>query len=162
MASTAGPLDPKAVKQMEKIIEKEGKGEEKDFQHALKDLHATEKSESKASKAAYKAEKTLKKTEKKEQSAMKSLQKATHAHDMAVTNLHSAQTDAQVKQQQDVKLKQALEAKVTRVNEISKQKEIHNHERESRLSQIHERPNQAVGTSLGIPAPNASDVPGAH
>lgn len=47
------------------------------------------------SKAVSKADKHLKKMEDNEHNATKSLQKATHNHDLAVTNLHTAQSDVQ-------------------------------------------------------------------
>lgn len=47
-------------------------------------------------KAASKADKHLKKMEVKEHDTIKSLQKATHNHDKAVTNLHTAQSEVQV------------------------------------------------------------------
>jgi hypothetical protein len=47
-------------------------------------------------KAASQADKNLKKMEDKEHNTIKSLQKATHNHDQAVTNLHTAQSDVQV------------------------------------------------------------------
>ena len=52
-------MDPKAIKQMEKIIAKEAKGEEKDLQNAMKDLHETEKSEVKANKVSSSLNMTL-------------------------------------------------------------------------------------------------------
>jgi hypothetical protein len=47
MSNTA---DPNVVKQLEKTIQKEAKAEEKNVQHALKDLKSAEKSDTKASK----------------------------------------------------------------------------------------------------------------
>lgn len=47
-------------------------------------------------KAASKAERRLKKMEDGEHNTIRSLQKATQKHDLAVTNLHSAQADVQV------------------------------------------------------------------
>lgn len=46
------PVDPKAIRRMEKDIEKEAKADEKDCQQALKELQRTEKSEAKASKVS--------------------------------------------------------------------------------------------------------------
>ena len=42
--------DPNVVKKLEKTIQKEAKAEEKNVQHALKDLKSVEKSDTKASK----------------------------------------------------------------------------------------------------------------
>ncbi|KAH0839620.1 hypothetical protein J3R83DRAFT_536 [Lanmaoa asiatica] len=44
------PSDPKAVKKMEKTIAKEAQTDEKDYEHVLKELKRTEKSEVKASR----------------------------------------------------------------------------------------------------------------
>jgi len=50
MSSTMNPND---TKKFEKTIQKEAKAEEKNVQHALKDLKSTEKSDAKASKVIY-------------------------------------------------------------------------------------------------------------
>jgi predicted transcriptional regulator len=108
------PADPKAIKKVETAITKEARADEKDYQRALKELKQSEKSEAKTvkvrpsfgsyedsvistlAKAAHGADKNLKKMEQKEYDTVKSLQKATHLHDRAVTNLHTAQSDVQV------------------------------------------------------------------
>ncbi|KAF8558962.1 hypothetical protein OG21DRAFT_1503407, partial [Imleria badia] len=103
------PTDPKAVKKMEKAVAKEAQADEKDYQRSLKELKRTEKSEAEASKAASKADKHLKKMEDKEHNTIKSLQKATHNHDRAVTDLHTAQSDVQIQKQQTQKLKRNVD-----------------------------------------------------
>lgn len=109
--STELPADPRVVKKMEKDIANEAKADERDYQCALKELKRTEKSEAKASKvcqfgsshvpltlaqAARKAERHLKKMEDKEHDVIKTLQEATHTHDKAVTDVHTAESGVQV------------------------------------------------------------------
>ncbi|KAF9224319.1 hypothetical protein BS17DRAFT_779632 [Gyrodon lividus] len=137
------PTDSKAIRKMENDIAKESKTDDKGYKNALKDLKSTENSEAKASKAATKAEKNLKKIENREHDAIKTLQKATYSHDQAVTDLHSAQSDLQIKRQQAQKLRQDLDELRSRTDQLSKEKQVHEHERSSKLANLHAEP-QAV------------------
>ncbi|KIJ70433.1 hypothetical protein HYDPIDRAFT_23539 [Hydnomerulius pinastri MD-312] len=139
------PADPKALKKMEKDIAKESKADDKGYRNTLKELKGSEKSETKASKAATKAEKTLKKMEGKEHDTIKTLQKATHSHDQAVTNLHSSQSDLQIKQQHAQKLRQELDQLRGRADHMSKEKQAHDRERDNKLASLHAGPPTTGG-----------------
>ncbi|TFK39029.1 hypothetical protein BDQ12DRAFT_722875 [Crucibulum laeve] len=125
------------VRRMEKEIVREGRVEEKNLKHAIKDLSHLEKSETKAAKIADKAEHTLHKSEKKEQSTLNALNKATNKHDVAAANLHSAEQEAQVRQKQHEKLQADLERKKAVVDNAIKSHEAHVKEREAKLGSLH-------------------------
>jgi len=105
---------PKRRQKLEKTIQKEAKAEEKNVQHALKDLKSAEKSDTSFQGQhllsvdglyAYivvicrpfdKAEKSLGKTQKKEESTLAAANKAAHKHDIAATDLNKADKDLKV------------------------------------------------------------------
>ncbi|KIJ19878.1 hypothetical protein PAXINDRAFT_107381 [Paxillus involutus ATCC 200175] len=151
--STELPTDPKAVRKMEKDIAKESKIDDKGYKNVLKELSSIEKSEAKASKAATKAEKNLKKMENRDYDTIKTLQKATHSHDQAVTDLHSAQSDLQAsceESQQAQRLRQDVDELRKRADQLSKEKQAHDQERSSKLAKLHAQPpptDQGVGAS---------------
>ncbi|KAF8845629.1 hypothetical protein BDN67DRAFT_1064918 [Paxillus ammoniavirescens] len=135
--STELPTDPRAIKKMEK-------------DNALKELSSIENSEAKASKAVTKAEKNLRKMEDRDYDTIKTLQKATHSHDQAVTDLHSAQSDLQVKRQQAQRLGQGVDELRKRADQLYKEKQAHDQERSSKLAKLHAQPpptDQDIGAS---------------
>ncbi|KAF9246904.1 hypothetical protein BU15DRAFT_69760 [Melanogaster broomeanus] len=138
--STGLPADTKAIRKTEEDIAKESKADDKGYKNALKELKTTEKTEAKASKAMTKAEKNLKKKEDREYEMIKTLQKATHGHDQAVTDLHSAQTDLQIKRQRAQTLRQEVDERRCRVDRLSKEKQAHDKERTSKLASLHTQP----------------------
>lgn len=133
----SGITDPNAVKKLEKTILKEAKAEEKNVQRTLKDLKSTEKSDAKASKAINKAEKTLEKTQKKEESTLEAANKAAHKHDIAATDLNKANKDLKLKQNQSAKIHQEFLSKKANADEAVRQKEAHEHDRETKLANLH-------------------------
>ncbi|KAN0097772.1 hypothetical protein V8E55_002218 [Tylopilus felleus] len=138
------PTDPKAIKKMEKAITKESQTDEKDYKRTLKELKRTEKSEAEAAKAASKSDKHLKKMEGKEHHTIKSLQKATHNHDCAVTDLHTAQSDVQIQKQRAQKIRHNLAGMRVRADELFRAKQVREEERSRRLADLHS-PNRTAG-----------------
>ncbi|KAF5383541.1 hypothetical protein D9615_003744 [Tricholomella constricta] len=139
MSSTTQPAppSPQVLKKMEKEIAKEGKSEESRVKHILDELSSTEKSHRKAEKAVHSAESTLHKAEKKELSATKAANKATHDHDIAVTKRHSAEQDAQMKKQQELKLQKEIQAKKDAADAAIKAQNLHQQAREGKLAELH-------------------------
>jgi len=129
--------DPTALKKVEKKIEKEAKAEEKHVQQVLKDLHSTEKSDANVTKAVGKAQNALVKTEKKEESTLKAASKAAYKHDLAVTELHKAENDLRLKQQQQGKIHHNLGEMKAQADEAQRQKEAHEQMRQSKLAELH-------------------------
>ncbi|KAG5645783.1 hypothetical protein DXG03_005320 [Asterophora parasitica] len=143
----SGPTQtsPDIIKSLEKEIAKEGKTEDTRIRDAAKDLSTTEKAQRKAHKvklswwfgptcslsndvaqAAMKAETVISKMEKKETAMSSAMHKATHDHDVAATELHGAQKDAEVKRQQDLKLKQELDTKKANIERAIEEQKQHN------------------------------------
>jgi hypothetical protein len=131
--SAIPPTDPSALKKIEKTIEKEAKAEEKHVQQVLKDLHSTEKADAKATKAVSKAQNNLGKAEKNEESTLKAASKAAYKHDLAATELHKAENDLRLKQQQNAKIHHNLESVKVQADEAKRQKEAHEQTRQSKL-----------------------------
>ncbi|KAF9468792.1 hypothetical protein BDZ94DRAFT_1143210, partial [Collybia nuda] len=117
---------PQVLKKLEKEIVKEGKTEEDRVKHAMKELSSTEKAQTKTHKAVHKAEATLERAHKKELEATKAVNKATHSHDIAVTNLHGAEQDIELRKREDVKLQRDLDAKKAQVQAAIKEQHAHN------------------------------------
>ncbi|KAG6896755.1 hypothetical protein C0992_006330 [Termitomyces sp. T32_za158] len=62
---------------------------------------------------------------KKEIVATAAVQKATHKHDIAATNLRSAQRDAELKRQEDTRLQRELDEKKARLDTALQDQKIH-------------------------------------
>ncbi|KAJ3478122.1 hypothetical protein NLI96_g9983 [Meripilus lineatus] len=113
--------DPQ-IRQVEKMMEKEAKADQKTLSHAIKDLTGVEKNHDKSIKAADKAQHALDKAIKQEYNAAATLNKATHAHDSAVSSHHAAEKTLNLKQQHETRLLQDLEQRRADVENLKQRK----------------------------------------
>ncbi|EJD40162.1 hypothetical protein AURDEDRAFT_70501 [Auricularia subglabra TFB-10046 SS5] len=123
-------------KQLETLLKREEKEEERSVQHALKDLKATEKANSKAHKAADKAMHAVEKAQTKEHKTSKTLSKATHKHDDAVAAVTNAERNIGIKQRHLTQLEGDLEQKKQHVDEVQRKKEQHDSIRNAKRAEM--------------------------
>ncbi|OCH95991.1 hypothetical protein OBBRIDRAFT_448135 [Obba rivulosa] len=149
-------MDPE-VRQIEKTVAREAKMDQKNMDHAVKDLNSAEKTHNKSIKEADKAQHNLDKAVKQEHNAAKAVNQAQHKHQVAVSGEESAQKTVQIKKQHEERLRQDLQQRDAAVNEMRQRKESADVRvlllpslaptqltpdkvgREQKLSQIHER-----------------------
>ncbi|KAG6833601.1 hypothetical protein H0H87_004228 [Tephrocybe sp. NHM501043] len=136
---------PKAVKEVKKGIMVEDKDEELRVQQAIKDISLTTKSQQKAHKAALKADSTVSKLGKKESAAVAAVKKATYEHELAVTNLHKAESEAELKRREDAKLLQELNDKKKNLDLQMEEQKAHKRVRETKLQNL-ESNNGGIAT----------------
>ncbi|TFK74461.1 hypothetical protein BDN72DRAFT_789288 [Pluteus cervinus] len=149
---------PDIIKRVETEIAKEGKAEENNLKHAVKDMSNIERAQTKALKAARKAEDTLAKTEKHEIATAKDLNKANYKHDVAITNVNAAQKDVQAKIQQHEKTSKDLGVKKAQVDDMMTLQKRHAEDRERRLSELRGQASGDQGN--GNSSPGGSRLPG--
>ncbi|KAI9001299.1 hypothetical protein BD414DRAFT_474239 [Trametes punicea] len=125
------------IRQVEKIIAKEAREDQKNLDHTIKDLSSAEKAHNKSVKAADKAQHQLEKAVKKEHKAAEALNRAAHNHDAAVAGEQTAEKTVQIKKQHEVRLERDLEQKRHQLDEMQQRKAHNDQIRESKLSQIH-------------------------
>ncbi|KAF8974723.1 hypothetical protein BDZ97DRAFT_2069576 [Flammula alnicola] len=128
------------LKKVEKELKQEEKQEEKSVRVALKDLSKTEKQENKAQKAALKADVILGKVQTREQDALKGMYKAQQKHEIAVSNLHMAQHEADMSTQSDQRLKDVVQAKTASVEEAMDRQDEHARDRNAKLDALKRPP----------------------
>ncbi|KAI0676968.1 hypothetical protein C8Q78DRAFT_1000386 [Trametes maxima] len=110
------------IRQVEKMVAKEARDDQKALDHTIKDLSTAEKAHNKSIKAADKAAHALDKAVEKEHKAAKALNRAAHNHDAAVTSEQSAEKTVQIKKQHEARLEQDLEQKRRQMDEIQQRK----------------------------------------
>lgn len=137
--------DPQ-VKSIEKIIAKEEKQDEKNLQHAIKDLKAGEKAETKAHKMADKAQHDLDKIKRKEHDAAKAVNKTKAEHEKALAEVDKVQKNIQVKHQREGQLEEDVRRKQTLVSELQQKKEQNDQVREAHIAQLHTHGAAGVGS----------------
>ncbi|KZT26879.1 hypothetical protein NEOLEDRAFT_1049685, partial [Neolentinus lepideus HHB14362 ss-1] len=137
--------DPQ-VKSIEKIIASEEKQDEKNLQHAIKDLKAGEKAEGKAHKMADKAQHALDKVTRKEHDAAKAVNKANSNHEKALTDVQQAHKSIDIKHQREAQLEDAVQRKQTLVGELQQKKDQNDQSREARIAQLHTHGPAGVGS----------------
>ncbi|KAH9894369.1 hypothetical protein C8Q73DRAFT_836312 [Cubamyces lactineus] len=153
--------DNPEIRQVEKIIAKETREDQKNLDHTIKDLSGAEKAHNKSIKAVDKAHHQLDKAVEQEHKAAKALNRAAHSHDSAVSNEqnaektvergltlpsptrpHTSLTTAspllpQIKKQHEARLEKDLEQKRRQLDELQQRKAHNDQVRETKLSQIH-------------------------
>ncbi|KAI0824685.1 hypothetical protein BC628DRAFT_1321714 [Trametes gibbosa] len=125
------------IRQVEKMIAKESREDQKNLDHSIKDLSSAEKSHNKSIKAADKAQHALDKSVEQEHKAAKALNRAVHGHDAAISNEQNAEKTLTIKQQHEARLEQDLEQKRRHLDDLQQRKAQNDQLRESKLSQIH-------------------------
>ncbi|KAI0796487.1 hypothetical protein C8Q75DRAFT_741281 [Abortiporus biennis] len=137
--------DPQ-IRQIEQMIANEARSDQKNLEHAIKDVKAGESTHNKSVKAAQKAEHNLDKAVKNEHDAAKVLNKANHDHEAAIANQQSAERDLALKQQHETRLVQDVEKKRSNMDSIQHRKESNDQQRELKLSEIHAQAASRAGT----------------
>ncbi|KAI0356534.1 hypothetical protein OH77DRAFT_1423467 [Trametes cingulata] len=125
------------VRQVEKMIAKEARDDQKNLDHTIKDLSSAEKAHNKSIKAVDKASHALDKAVEKEHKAAKAVNRAIHNHDSTVAGEQAAEKKVQITKQHEARLEQDLEQKRRQLDELQHRKAQNDHVRESKLSQIH-------------------------
>ncbi|KAI0637908.1 hypothetical protein C8Q77DRAFT_397473 [Trametes polyzona] len=125
------------IRQVEKMIAKEAREDQKNLDHTIEDLSSAEKAHNKSIKVADKAQHALDKAVEKEHKAAKALNRAAHNHDSAISSEQNAEKTLQIKQQHEARLEQDLEQKRRHLDELQQRKAHNDQVRESKLSQIH-------------------------
>ncbi|CDO74552.1 hypothetical protein BN946_scf184632.g9 [Trametes cinnabarina] len=124
-----GKSDPssqnKEDRQIEKIVAKEERDEQKNLDHTVKDLSSAEKAYNKTVKAISKAQHQLERAVEKEHNASKAVNRAAHNHDAAIANEQNAEKTVELHKEHEVKLGQDLEQK-RRQLEDAQQRKAHN------------------------------------
>ncbi|KAF4619825.1 hypothetical protein D9613_005457 [Agrocybe pediades] len=151
---SAQPTSPEIIKKVEQEIVREAKNEEKALKNAVKDLNHTEKDAHKAQKSAAKAEKIFENSEKREQKTLKDVYKAENTHNIAVSNIHQAQHNVEVKKQTLEHTNEALKAKAQRVEAAMKANDEHTKERNVRLNALR---GPAASTEAGMVVPQSGE-----
>ncbi|KAI0080696.1 hypothetical protein K474DRAFT_1589184 [Panus rudis PR-1116 ss-1] len=137
--------DP-AIRQIEKQIATEARSEEKNLQHAIKDLESAEKTHNKSIKAADKAQHALDKAVQKEHKAASALNKAAHQHDAAIAHEQTAEKNVTLKHQHEERLEQDLAKRRASVEELRHRKNQNDQQREMKLSQVHAQAASRAGS----------------
>ncbi|TFK92983.1 hypothetical protein K466DRAFT_581435 [Polyporus arcularius HHB13444] len=125
------------VREVEKVVAKEARTDQKNLDHAITDLSHADKSHNKSIKAANKAAHALDKAVAKEHKAAKAVNKAVHNHEVAVANEQNAEKVIQIKKQHEARLEQDLEQKKQHLDALRQRKEHNDQVREAKLADIH-------------------------
>ncbi|KAJ7578652.1 hypothetical protein C8J56DRAFT_766228, partial [Mycena floridula] len=125
------------VKSVTKALGKEAKLEEKHVKNLQKDLSKSEKEARTASKNLEKAQANLTKLTKAQVDAADALNKAQHNHEIAITNVGTAEKDLEIKSLADANIKSEVDKKKAAVDEEQQKLHTHNQEREHKLSLLH-------------------------
>ncbi|TFK56015.1 hypothetical protein OE88DRAFT_693569 [Heliocybe sulcata] len=152
--------DPQ-VKTIEKIIANEEKQDEKSLKHAIKDLKAGEKAESKAHKMADKAQHALDKVTRKEHDSAKAINKAKANHEKALTDVQQTQKTIDIKHQREAKLEEDVRRQQTLVNELQQKKDQNDQAREARIAQLHTHGAAGAGAGSMTTSPASMTGPSA-
>ncbi|PFH52861.1 hypothetical protein AMATHDRAFT_56412 [Amanita thiersii Skay4041] len=118
--SSSSPMN-----QREKEIAKEEKDDDKAVKHVLKELSHAEKSRAKARKSEAKAENALRKACDQETSALKALNKAAHNHEIAIANLHGAESTAKLKERESLTAQREFETLKSKVDTALHEQQEH-------------------------------------
>ncbi|KAI0370171.1 hypothetical protein BV20DRAFT_966785 [Pilatotrama ljubarskyi] len=129
--------DNPEVRQVEKMIAKEARDDQKNLDHTIKDLSSAEKAHNKSVKAVDNAHHALDKAVEKEHKAAKAVNRAIHNHDSTVANEQAAEKKVEITKQHETRLEQDLEQKRRQLDELQHRKAQNDQLRESKLSQIH-------------------------
>ncbi|KAJ7578650.1 hypothetical protein C8J56DRAFT_1170400 [Mycena floridula] len=129
--------DPNSVKSITKTLAKESQREEKHVKHLQKDLSQTGKEARTAAKNFEKAQSDLHKLTKAESDAAGALNKATHYHEIAISNVATAEKDLEIKSLADANIKHEVEMKKAAVEAEAQKLHTHNQEREHKMSVLH-------------------------
>ncbi|CAE6539460.1 hypothetical protein RSOLAG22IIIB_01464 [Rhizoctonia solani] len=146
------------AKMIEKMLEREAKNDAAALKHAVRDLEAADKAETKAEKMVDRAIHAHEKTVRKEHDSAKALNKAQHAHDARVADEQSALKTIELKKQHQARLEQDVEAKRVALEEMQKRKETNDALRDQKIVQLHTRTGTG-GTAASDPAAQNMNVP---
>ncbi|KAL7009876.1 hypothetical protein EMMF5_000784 [Cystobasidiomycetes sp. EMM_F5] len=124
------------AKHLHKVLEKEGKSEDKNIAGQVKEISKAEKAESKAVKADNKAAKAHNKAVEHEHSLAKDLERIQAKHDQAVREAQKTANEINVKQNHHVQITQSLQNAKAHLNELTHVREEHHAERDSKLKEL--------------------------
>ncbi|KZT00193.1 uncharacterized protein LAESUDRAFT_732522 [Laetiporus sulphureus 93-53] len=130
--------DPE-IRQLEKVISSEARNDQKNVDHAIKDLKGAGTTHNKSVKAADKAQHELDKAIENEHKAAAALNKAEHQHESAIADQRNAAKTLELKKQQEARLEQDLHKQHEAVVEIQQRKASNDAMRESKLARVHEQ-----------------------
>ncbi|EPT02318.1 hypothetical protein FOMPIDRAFT_1048014 [Fomitopsis schrenkii] len=130
--------DPE-IRQVEKMIATEAKNEQKNLDHALKDLSKLDKTHEKAIKAADKAQHAVDKAVKDEHKTAEALNQAEHKHDNAIAGQRNACKTLELKRQDEGRLDQDVQQHKLSVDGLQQSKAANDATRESKLNQIRQQ-----------------------
>ncbi|OJT01864.1 hypothetical protein TRAPUB_7696 [Trametes pubescens] len=134
--------------------------DERDLDHAIKDLASAEKAHDKSVKAAFDAHRAVDKAIENEYETAKALNRATHNHDVAISNEENTRITAKINQQYEVHLQQGLAEKSKRLDELQRRKAHNDQMRESNTPQPHLQPTVAGVPEEGRARSDSSDQHG--
>ncbi|GBE83604.1 hypothetical protein SCP_0506590 [Sparassis crispa] len=130
------PSDPE-IRKAEKSAANEARHEQRNLEHAVKDLNKAEKSHEKGIKAVDKAQHALDEAVKEEHATAMELNKAEHKHDTAVADHRNAVKELELSKQHEQRLQEdVLQCRRT-MEELRKQRDANDRTREGKLSQLH-------------------------
>ncbi|OBZ76972.1 hypothetical protein A0H81_03670 [Grifola frondosa] len=128
------------LRQVEKMVAKETKADQKNLDHTIKDLRKAEKSHNDSIKTDYRwrTKPSMHLTRQlRKHDAANALNRAVHHHDAAVSDQHTAEKTLELKRQHEARLREDLEKRRSTMEEFRQRKASNDSTRETKLSQLH-------------------------
>ncbi|KAH9942054.1 hypothetical protein B0H21DRAFT_751429 [Amylocystis lapponica] len=122
-----------------RFMANEAKADQRNLDHAIKDLNTAEKLHSKSVKATEKANSAIDKAVKKEHSAAQALNKAEHKLDAAVADQKNARKTLETDRQHETQLGADVQQRRSTMEEMQQRKDTNDQTRESTLAQLHQQ-----------------------
>ncbi|KAI0770742.1 hypothetical protein BC629DRAFT_1595691 [Irpex lacteus] len=128
--------DP-TIREFERRIANEAKTDQKNLDHAIRDLKNAEKSHEKAIKSTDKAQHNVDKSVNNEHKRASALNKAEHQHEAAIAAQQNAEKTLGLKRQHQQRLEQDLQQRRATLDDFQHRKDVNDQQREMKLSDIH-------------------------
>ncbi|KAI0347501.1 hypothetical protein BDW22DRAFT_1321865 [Trametopsis cervina] len=128
--------DP-TIREFEKRIATEAKSDQRNLDHAIRDLKNAEKAHQNAIKGADKAQHSVDKAVNKEHKRASDLNKAEHQHEAAISSQQNAEKTLSLKRQHQDRLEKDLEQRRSTLDDFQHRKDVNDQQRELKLSDIH-------------------------
>ncbi|GBE83592.1 hypothetical protein BKA93DRAFT_912237 [Sparassis latifolia] len=160
-SSDSKSVDPE-VRKAEKILANEARHEQRNLEHAVKDVSKVEKSHEKGFKSADKAQHALEKAANEEHATAMELNKAEHKHDTAVADHRNAVKELELSKQNEERLQEYVLQRRSTMEELQNKKGANDRTREGKLSQLHASSTRSIdeGPSGAPTGPDAVSATG--
>ncbi|KAI0092451.1 hypothetical protein BDY19DRAFT_990171 [Irpex rosettiformis] len=128
--------DP-TIREFERRIANEAKSDQKNLDHAIRDLKNAEKTHQKAIKGTDKAQHNVDKSVSIEHKRASVLNKAEYEHEAAIAAQQNAEKTLNLKKQHQQRLEQDLQQRRASLDDFQHRKDVNDQQRELKLSNIH-------------------------